>query len=328
MARRFGCLALSVAAAFACMAGCANPQPPMSSASNSQLRPKEVGAATSPVLYVAHVLGQGSHAYSVISMVSLPQDKTVATISGYGYISGVCADPSGNVWAPNLRNGRWYVDEFPRGATKPTRELFPPRGWLGFTGCAVDSTSDDVAVLAENEYGTPYVLVWNGGRARSPARYPAAFPMLRAAYDDDQNLFVSGWEGGSDFFFEMGELVKGGSRVTPIKLDRQTSAPGDVQWDGTYVVVGTDVTRQGTSHPRLYRLQVSGASGHVVQVVSMPGLSANTYSAALFVLLEGSVIGTAGRDGDSLRTWAYPGGGKPTGSIGRYSPINGLTISE
>jgi hypothetical protein len=285
------------------------------------------GHTGGPLLYIAHIHGQGRHAHSVISIWSLRQGKAIARIAGREYVTGICSDASGNVWVSNLRRGDWFVDEYARGGTKAIEELRAPKRWLLLAGCAVDPDSGDLAVLGANIDNSAYVLVWSGAREGTPARYPAPFPLLNAAYDNAGNLFITGWAGGSDFFFEMGELAKGGSQVTRIQLDKPTREPGDVHWDGTYVAVSTAISRNRT-RSRIYRVKVSGANAHVVQVVQLQDFSVDFYSTLLFVLHDRSVIGIAGGHGEDLRTWPYPAGGNSTRSIAEYERINGLTISD
>jgi hypothetical protein len=332
MAFRFAHRALSAAAIGAFLAGCGGLQIP-SPAAPSFTKPADRESRPSagvrgPLLYIGHEHGQSRHPYSIVSVLSLRQGRTVARITGLGYITGICSDPAGNVWIPNLRNRHWFVDEFARGSTKEIAELHAPRPWSAFEGCAVDPSSGNLAVPGANLDGGPTVLIWSGARAGKPAMYPAEFPFLDATYDNAGNLFISGWQGGSDFDFEMGELAKGASRVTTIKLDKRTYIPGDVQWDGQYIVVDTTLSGRGRPSHFLYRVQVSGSKGHVVQVVPIDKLFAGFYRTPLFVLHDGSVIGVAGPSGKHLRVWAYPGGGKPTGSIGKYDGMSGLAISQ
>jgi hypothetical protein len=278
--------------------------------------------ASEPLLYVVR-------AHDVVSIVSLRDDKPVGRITGYGYASGVCSDPSGNVWVTHYRHNRFYIDEFAHGGTKAIAQLRAPSGFT-LAGCAVDPISGDLAVVGYNT-----VLVWNGARAGKPARYTVYFAPLHAAYDNAGNLFISGWEGGSDWIFEMAELAKGSPKFTNIQLDKHAYEPGDVQWDGKHVVVATSVDRR-TRNPfsnksllRLYRLQVSGTAGHVVEVVQLQRLrSGYSQAGVLFVLYEHTVIGVAGKRRESLLAWSYPAGGKATGTITHYREILALAISE
>lgn len=278
--------------------------------------------AGEPLLYVARV-------HDMISILSLRDDKPVAQITGYGYAAGVCSDPSGNVWVTNYRGGRFHVDKFAHGGTKAIAQLRAPNG-SNLAGCAVDPISGDLAVVGYNT-----VLVWSGARDGKPARYSVYFAPLYAAYDNAGNLFITGWEGGSDWIFEMAELAKGSRKVTNIRLDKRANEPGEVQWDGKYVVVATAVSRR-TRNPfsnewlfRLYRLQISGTSGHVVQVVQPQRLrSGYSQTGVLFVLQDHTIIGVGGKRHESLLAWSYPVGGKATGTITHYHDIHALAISE
>jgi|HubBroStandDraft_4_1064222.scaffolds.fasta_scaffold00006_89 hypothetical protein len=336
--------AFSICAAAAVLASCGGSQPigapgampqeaPFTMHTNRTETPIALDAK-GPLLYVDHVLGEGSHSYSVISILSLPEGRVLTKITGYGYISGLCSDASGDVWASDYRHGHWYADKFARAGTKPIEELQPPHRWSMLTGCAVDPASGDLVVLGENIDGVPYALIWSGGREGKPARYQVDFEPLFATYDDAGNLFISGWEGGSDWFFEMAELASGSAKVTHMQLDKHTESPGDVQWDGKYVVVSTALSRRTRNPfgefwtPRLYRLQVSGSKGHVVQVVQPQGLRGRIDVGMLFVLQNHAVIGMAGKRIYNLRTWPYPAGGKATRSIAHFNDIRGLAISQ
>jgi hypothetical protein len=284
--------------------------------------------ANGPLLYVAHVVKHGGHYSSVLSILSL-QGKTVGAITDYRYISGVCADAAGNVWVPNQRH-RWYVDEFAHGGTTAIAELRPPRRWSILSGCAVDPVSGDLAVMGANIDGAQYAIIWSGARSGKPAMYHVPFYAAEAAYDDVGDLFITGPAGGSisEYFFAFGELAKGSGHVKRIQLDKKTGHPGGVQWDGSYVVVGTT---QDRDPPRgcLYRVQVSGAKGRVVNAVFPKGLDRDLYpSAPVFVLHGDAVIGVAGTNGEGVWAWPYPAGGKPTQSLGSFETIQGVAISK
>jgi hypothetical protein len=319
---------LGVTVAVAILAGCSGwqqqiPATGASAETGSGLRRNAMAShAGEPLLYVAR-------AHDAISILSLRDDKAVALIRGYGYAAGVCSDPLGNVWVTNYRHGRFYVDEFAHGGTKAIAHLRAPNG-SNLAGCAVDPISGDLAVVGYNT-----ILVWSGARDGKPTRYSVYFAPLFAAYDNAGNLFVTGWEGGSDWFFVMAELAKGSQKVTNIRLDRHAYEPGEVQWDGKYVVVATTVNRR-TRNPfsnksvfRLYRLQVSGKSGHVVQVVQPQRLrNGDSETGVLFVLHDRTIIGVAGKKRESLLAWSYPLGGKAMGTIAHYRDIHALAISE
>jgi|GEM_PF-2146144 len=327
---RLGHCGLSVTATIAMLVGCGGGrQIPATGASAGQLRTSGNATATragGPLLYVARV-------HDGVSIVSLNDDEQIAQITGYGYVPGLCSDPSGNIWMPNFRHGRYYVDEFAHGGTKAIAELRVPKE-SRLASCAVDPSSGDLVVLGSNIDGYWSALIWRGARAGKPEKYGMDFDPLFAAYDNAGNLFITGWAGGSDWFFEMGELAKGSAKVTRIRLDKHALEPGEVQWDGTNVVVATSVSRRARnpfsskSLFRLYRLQISGTSGHVVQIIQPQRLREGDFTGVLFVLHAQTVIGVANKGRKSLLEWTYPDAGKATKTIGRYDDIHGLAISK
>jgi hypothetical protein len=253
----------------------------------------------------------------------------LARITGYGYITGVCADASGNVWVPNLRHGHWYVDEFARGGTKAIAELRAPHPWLDLGACAVDPSNGNLAVMGANIDGANEALIWNGAHSGKPAMYPVPFCQVSAAYDDADNLFVTGWGCGSTFNAFFGELAKGSGHTALINIDKPPGVFGGVQWDGRYVAVAIAVNGN-SAHSVLYRVQVSGTTGRVVGAVKPQGFHVGFFlsSSGFFVLHDGTLIGTAGKQGEHVWAWPYPAGGKPVKSIARYAGITGIALSR
>jgi len=278
--------------------------------------------AGGPLLYVAHRLSGQSE--TVVSIISLSRGKELARITGYTNISGVCSDDSGNVWVPNMRGRRWYIDKFARGSTKVIDELTPhPRLSLG--ACTVDPSSGNLAVMGTNRYGANEALIWSGPPAGKPAMYSVPFCTVSAGYDDADNLFITGWACGSTFNAFFGELAKGSGKVAFIKIDQQTGPYGGVQWDGQYLAVALAVHE----HSKIYRVQVSGTTGNVVGVVRPQRFYVGFFGSVsgLFVLHHGTIIGTAGKRGDGVWAWPYPAGGKRTQPIARYESITGIALS-
>jgi len=321
--------ALSLSATFAFLAGCGGL--PIDSAQGrlAQNDARQASKAGGPLLSVAHRSGHGADSESVVSIISLRQDKVIARITGYGYIGGVCSDASGNVWVSNHRRGQWYVDQFARGGSKEIDQLRAPHRWSNLGACAVDPTSGNLAVMGANIDGANKALIWSGVPSGKPAIYSLPFCPVSAAYDGAGNLFITGWACGSTFNAYFGELAKGSGHVALIKLDKQTGPFGGVQWDGTYVAVAVAVSHRRV-HRLLYRVQVSGTAGKVVGTVEPQGFYMcycfGTPS-GLFVMHDGTIIGTAGKHGDGIWTWPYPAGGKRTQSIARYEGINGIALS-
>jgi hypothetical protein len=274
-----------------------------------------------PLLYVVHETSRSGH--SEIAIIALTQNKLLTSITGYGYISSVCSDASGDVWAPNLRHRRWYVDKFARGGTREIDELRAPR-FSSLVACTVDPSSGDLAVVGANVDGGSDALIWSGARSGKPAMYPLPFCTVAAAYDNADNLFITGWGCGSDFNVYLGELAKGSGPVALIDLDKRMGPLGGVQWDGSYVVIATV-----RAHALLYRVQVTGTTGKVVGTVKPQGFDMCCFFTpnGLFVLHDRAAIGMAGKNGERVWDWPYPAGGKPLRSIARLKGINGIALS-
>jgi hypothetical protein len=314
---------VAVSATVAVLAGCGGSQGPMPAvpAGAGAFGAPQIARVPSrgPLLYVAHVFGSGNLAHTVIAVLSLRQQKMVANITGYGYATGVCADASGNVWVPYYRHHNWYVDKFARDGTKPVAELRPPKASY-LAGCAVDPGSGDLAVM---DNGKSAAVIWRGAREGKPATYAVPFSPLNAAYDGTGDLFVTGYAGDSDVLFEFGELTKGSGAVTSVTLDKPVGGPGAVQWDGMYAEVATNVNRNRlNSKARVYRVQVSGTTGKVVDVVRP-----QDFYHTLFVLHDRAVIGLARRSGEQIWVWPYPGGGKPTQRLTGFDTVNAIAVS-
>lgn len=322
---RFIILAIAFSTTSLLLAGCGGVSPMAGSGVQASMGASRAGYA-GDLLYVAH--GDGlSGRHGVVSILTLPAGKPYASIK-FGYLSGICSDTSGNVWLVVWKTHPhgYYLDEYAHGGTAPIAEVRIPKGGFGF-GCAVDPTSGDLAVMSPSE-STPYrgsIDVWTTGYKGEPAIYDVPFVPENGAYDDSGNLFIDGKPGGSDIGALFADLAKGSRAVMGVKVDRHTSLAGGVQWDGKYFAFQT-----GGYHPfmkgppRIYRVEISGTSGHVVgaDIPSEPQL----YGVAWFALEGDSVISMAG-DGSQLDVWPYPIGGPHTAHLGRFRYIRGLTIS-
>ena len=284
-------------------------------------------ARSAALLYVAHKASYTSDG-TTISILTFPQNKPVATIR-VGYLSGMCSDSSGNVWIVVYQEhpAGYYLVKYPHGKTKPIEQIRIPERGFG-NGCAVDPSTGDLAVTiaAGGSSGGGSVEIWAGGRAGTPATYSVPFNPINDAYDEHGNLFIDGNPGGSDPWLLFGELAKGSGAVASVTLDRKTSLPGAVQWDGAYIAVETGGYQPYMrGNPRIYRIEMSGSGARVVQTVIAkdPPLRGTTP----FVVSGNSVVATSQRRQGEVDVWPYPAGGSATQIIGRFGYVRGLTIS-
>ncbi|HYL26724.1 MAG TPA: hypothetical protein VEW74_02755 [Candidatus Nitrosotalea sp.] len=277
------------------------------------------GGAQAALLYVSHTETVGGHQDPGVAVFTYPQGKRAGNIDLPGYPGGVCSDASGNVWVTDERSqGVPYAEEFPHGQRHPVLRLRLPHGTFQ-ASCAVDRTSGDLAVTSQTSTYAGKVLVWAGAHKGIPAVYRVPFAPTGAAYDDAGNLFIDGVPGGSDFWLLLGELAKGEKKVNRISLDVRGDSAGGLQWDGAYLAVATS-TRAGG---RIFRISVSGHSGHVADQVRLTHLNRH----ARFDIIDGVVVAQA-NSGRRIGIWAYPSGNERPQIIAFENFINGLTISK
>jgi hypothetical protein len=297
----------------ALLAGCGGPSlslggaPPQATAQMSRTPTTSSGT----LVYVDNISGRRGQ----VTMFTFPGEKITGQISGFVGAFSPCTDAVGDVWVPTYNPGQWHVYEYAHGGTKPIATVAVPRN-DGAVACSVDPTTGNLAVA-----GYSSINVFPGGVAGKPIHYSlGATNPQDCAYDPQGNLFLDAVQ-GSTAFFVLAELLKGGRKFHYFGLDKKVGAfPKGLIWDGQYMAVETVLRRRAV----IYRFDVSGNEGHVVQVVSPHGLT----SRAWFDVLGSQVIGTAGKRGTSIDVWDYPEGGPPTSTFShRMSNITGLTIS-
>jgi hypothetical protein len=311
----FGRYFLFTCVAGAILAGCGGSRD--QAALPGMLPSSLASGATGDLLYVAHGVTKGSNYYGVLSVLTFPGGKPVATIALAGFGTGTCSDASGNVWViVGHREGKRYeynAYEYARGGTTPIAKIFVRRSGDQATGCAVDPTTGNLAVLT-GFYGAAHIDVWAGAREGKPKRYPINFSPIACAYDASGDLFIDGYV-GSTVFFELDELAAGADSAHYVKTSF-FQFPGGIQWDGEYLGV--------LSGTVLYRLTVSGYVAHVAGKVDL----AKAASASPVAIADRSIAANSGGYGHILALWNYPAGGKPAKRLARLeNGARGLTIS-
>lgn len=272
-------------------------------------------ARSGDLLYVSN----GSSAPGV-DMLTFPQGKRFASIVNIGWPLGMCSDSHGNVWiAAYIGNREWEVYGFAHGATKPTTMRRSRRQW---DSCAVDPATGDIAVVGVGSAEGGIIEVFAPMLKGAPKVFKVLYNPFAAAYDDRGNLYVDGGAGSEDeFVFE--QLPRGTEKFTYVKLDRAaTWAAGNVVWDGKYITVGVATRSSGASV--IYRVQVSGKSGKVVDTIKLHDLS----EFPRYVISGDQVAATL--RGYYLRRiglYGYPGGGRRTDEYRGFNSIQFITLS-
>jgi hypothetical protein len=258
----------------------------------------------------------------VLSVLTFPGGKPVATINLPGsFATAACADTSGNVWVvvghKSGNHNEYTAYEYARGGTMPIAKILILRAGDLTTGCAVDPTTGNLAVLTGfyEGSGPAHVDVWAGAHDGKPKRYPIDFSPIACGYDASGNLFIDGYV-GSTVFFELDELPASGNSVQHVTTTGLYEYPGGVQWDGKYLGV--------VSGKVLYRFTVSGHVAHVAGKVDLAKVEYGTPIA----IADGSIAANSGSYGRVLALWNYPAGGKPAKHLASFEyGARGLTVS-
>jgi hypothetical protein len=293
--RRSRALFLTAAAA---LSGCGGVQTGTSPTGAPAIRDSSPLSTTSgDLLYFGHAVREDTTFRYLLSVVTFPGGKPVATVRLKGPTVGACSDASGNVWVVVQKGREFNAYEYEHGGTAPIAKIHVEHPEDFVTDCAIDPSTGNLAVLVGGPSAKGYAEVWAGARPGEPARYAIPFTPTACAYDADGDLFVDGWI-GSTVLFNLAELTKGSSTFEPVALDKEPqNYPGAVRWDGTYLDIADS---------KIYRVSISGYRGHVAQIVTFDKLS----YVADFDVSGAELAGTAGNNGDVIGLWPFPAGGR------------------
>jgi hypothetical protein len=306
----------AVVAGIALLSGCGGnglPVASFSSVASPQSRALAPPATSGDLLYVAN-----KTASEGVNVLTFPQGSRVTTIKQIGRVASICSDTSGNVWIATIRKGSdpFYLYKFRHGGTKPVETRHTRRA---ASGCAVDPTTGNLAVVSYGGSSDGLVDIWPGARKGKPTFFFTGFGPAGCAYDDSGDLFVDGIGGTG---VALAELVKGGKNFTDLTLGKNSGwTVTNVQWDGTYVAVAAS-TKSGLAS--IYRIQVSGERGKIVQMVHLQNLASSPH----FVIANGEIVATQrGPVVRKIGLYDYPAGGKALDVFSGFDGPHGLAIS-
>lgn len=248
------------------------------------------------LLYLSDVATNDVYVYS------FPQRKLVGTLMAFGKPRSECADTAGHVWIADVQ--AFQVVEYDHGASRPIAALSTfgaPRG------CSVDPRSGDLAVTGGIE-GTILSVYHQSkhGRWGDPRRYSDSSLGVAhfCGYDAAGNLFIDGASKGGSF--RLAELPRGAGALVNLTVNQSIAAPGQVQWDGTHIVVGD----AGVSPSVVYRFSISGRNATEVGATTL----GDSASVRQFWIQTKRLIGPD--FASHIGFWRYPAGGSPTKMIG------------
>ena len=228
-------------------------------------------------------------------VISYPAMKLVGTIPSSG--EPPCTDAQGNIFIPS----DYQVVEYAHGGTQPIAKLSVPSELVG--GCAVDPTTNDLAVIAPGE-----VFIYPDEQG-TPTTVSSHIDSEFGGYDAKGDLFVDGINGQN---YGFAELPKGASDFIVLSISDSVGRPGAVQWDGKYI------TYENTEHyVTISQLTVTGSSAAIAGTTrfSIPHSSANSWIYKAKVLMP---YNNRGEFAKTVGLFAYPKGGKPKATISKY----------
>jgi hypothetical protein len=241
------------------------------------------------LLYLSYILelSGGDGAWSIPHLTFV-----YAITHGLSIPSGECSKTSrGAFWVAD--SGLDELVEFDYGGKRPVKTLSTSGDEP--SGCSVDPASGNVAaaIISNDD-----VLVWPKGSG-TPTIYTT--PLLLnyfAGYDGRGDLFVDGLDGSEAF--GLAELPKDGSSFELVTLDQSIEFPGNIQWDGSYLVIGDQEASV------VYRVSCSRTSCSSHGSTKLAGAS----DCVQFWIRKATLAcGDAGNGDAAL--WHYPAGGSP-----------------
>ena len=234
-----------------------------------------------------------------VYVLTYPNGRRYATLTGFDTPIGECVDTSGRVWIVNGGRGQSIV-EYAHGGTTPLATLTASGSPVG---CSVDPTTGNLAVT--NEQGTVSIYKNASGIATTYSDRDIR-TFFWCAYDNAGRLFIDGATDGL-----IAELPKGGRKLETITLG-QDIVTGSMMWDGSYLAIVEDSAGKGPA--TIARVSVSGSKGTIVSTVQLESPEKKHKIKSQFWIQGNTIIGPdrfrQGRR-SAILTWQYPKGGEP-----------------
>ena len=255
------------------------------------------GASGQNLLYVSDP-GIGA----IVVYTYLPGPMTfVGLLTGASDPSGECVDASQNLWVAASYD---VLFEYPHGSDSPSTILSDP---LGASSCSVDPTTGNIATV--NDFLSDEVAIFKHAKGPPKVIADAAFhQVIACAYDGSGNLFVDGLSNSETFTFA--ELAKGARHIRTIVLNQPPAEPGDIEWDGKYIVL--DDPRDAA----LYQYSISGGSGTQVGTTPINGAG---YVQHFFVQGDRAIVPFQNDEGPFVNLYKYPAGGVRSKALLNFS---------
>jgi hypothetical protein len=262
------------------------------------------------LLYVSDVSA------NVVDVYAYGSGKRVGRLKGFSKPHGQCIDKAGDVFITD--SGAGQILEYAHGGSAPLQTLADPGNFPH--GCSVDPKTGDLAVTnLPPDAGSGSVSVYRKAQGTAKTYRIANFAFYYfPGYDASGNLFVDGTDDRANFLFaELGARKKKFSAVT---LNRTFNFPAAVQWDGSHLAVGDQVSLNGPS--AVYEFTISGSTG--TQVGATP-LAASCDVIQFFI--QGATLVAPNDCSPNVMYFDYPAGGNPAKTIGTKLQPAGVSVS-
>jgi hypothetical protein len=275
-------------------------------AQNSWMLPE---AKSEDLLYVT---SQSFHPANEVLVFSYPGEQLVGKLAGFKEADGSCTDAAGDVFIADI--GAAEVVEYAHGGSKAIKRLRDASSGFIPSGCAVNSTTGDLAVTSGFS-----VFVYANAKGKPKYYYNLLIGAAHScAYDNKGNLFIAGGV--------LAELPKRGDKIIRLSVRRgKIDRPGAVQWDGKYFVVGRGGENGSTE---VDRLSVSGSKATIEARIPLEGST----SVVDFWIYDGTLIAPnflsspCSKKPGCVENYDYPQGGNATKTLKVYYP-SAATIS-
>jgi DNA-binding beta-propeller fold protein YncE len=241
-----------------------------------------------------------------VDVYSYPAGKPKGVITGLAVPHGECVDKLGNVFVTN--GGQSQILEFAHGGTTPIQTLDDPKNFPH--GCAIDPVTGNLAVT-NSPLGAGAGTVSIYKRAKGKGKQITVgnvFQVYYDGYDPNGNLFVDGTD--MHVAFEFAELPAGATAFTPVTLNASVNIPAAVQWDGTNLAVGDQVSLNGPS--KIDQFTITGSAGQLVGTTDM-----TDSCDVLQFWIQGDTVIAPDDCGSTVKFFAYPAGGASTKTLSK-----------
>ena len=238
-------------------------------------------------------------------------------LGGFEGLAFICADKAGNVFVPN--SGKHQIVEFAHGGKRPIATL--KDDIQSPYSCAVDPTTGNLAVANYDSPSQDDIAIYN--RAKGAPHFRSLDDAAFVTYDAKGDLFVEGYGHGSGGPVELNRLPKGSKIFQSVALDVTPAYPNGIEWEGTYLAVGTGTVRgPSTGDSYIYHVQISDGVGKTI--ATTPLVEDGPTNG--FFIFGSAVIVTGGDPSTHTKFFAYPSGGSPKKTLTESAPA-GVVVS-